>query len=120
MELHAQRCQFCASTDMRNILVRKIGESDKVFVQCQSCEEFVASYVIAPLGYFHHGKGFDSFLRGMHRSGEFMSGRNVTRMFEDRKERDKDEFKEVLRLLEKKKAADRAKENPEKDDSSGA
>lgn len=112
MELHAQHCQFCDSTDMRNILVRKIGESDKVFVQCQSCESFVASYVIAPLGYYHHGKGYDSFLRGIHRSGEFMSGRNMARMFEDRKEQDIEEFKEVLRLMEKKEDRHPPKENP--------
>jgi hypothetical protein len=97
---------------MRNILVRKIGESDKVFVKCQSCGSFVASYVIAPLGYYHHGKGYDSFLRGIHRSGEFMSGRNIARMFEDRKEQDIEEFKEVLRLIQKKDHIDDPKENP--------
>jgi hypothetical protein len=112
MELHAQHCQFCASKDMKNILVRKIGESDKVFVQCQSCKAFVASYVIAPMGYFHNGKGYDSFLRGMHRSGEFMSGRKMTNVFEDRKEQDREEFKEVLRLLERKETPDAEKENP--------
>lgn len=107
MELHVQHCQFCDSTDVKNILVRKIGESDKVFVQCNSCGHFVASYVIAPLGYYHHGKGYESFLRGIHRSGDFMSGRNVGRMFEDRKEQDVEEFKEVLARLEKKKRARR-------------
>ncbi|NRA50097.1 MAG: hypothetical protein HRU12_13265 [Phaeodactylibacter sp.] len=116
MELHKQHCQFCDSTNMKNILVRKIGESDKVFVQCHDCGNFVASYVIAPLGYYHHGKGYESFLRSMHRSGEFMSGRNITRLFEDRKEQDIEEFKEVIRLMEKKEQQEEGKtENPGED-----
>jgi hypothetical protein len=103
MIIHTQHCQFCDSEQMRNILVRKAGESDKVFVQCEQCGAFVASYVIAPLGYYHHGKGYESFLRSLHRSGEFMSGRNVQRLFEDRKEQDLEEFQEVLKAIEKKK-----------------
>jgi hypothetical protein len=67
------------------------------------CEAFVASYVIAPLGYYHHGKGYESFLRGIHRSGEFMSGRNVQRMYEDRKEQDLEEFREVLNAIQRKR-----------------
>jgi len=67
------------------------------------CEAFVASYVISPLGYYHHGKGYESFLRGLHRSGEFMSGRNVQRLYEDRKEQDVEEFQEVLAALQRKR-----------------
>jgi hypothetical protein len=87
---------------MKNILVRNPGDPDKVFVQCGDCQEFVASYVIAPLGYYHHGKGYESFLRSIHRSGEFMSGRNVQRMYEERKEKDLAQFEKVLEALEKK------------------
>jgi len=75
-------------------------------VQCLDCESFVASYVISPLGYYHHGKGYESFLRGIHRSGEFMSGRNVQRLFEDRKEQDLEEFQEVLAALQRKRKED--------------
>ncbi|NBC09731.1 MAG: hypothetical protein GVY26_21270 [Bacteroidetes bacterium] len=106
MVVHTQRCQYCSSERVRNILVRKAGESDKVFVQCLDCESFVASYVISPLGYYHHGKGYESFLRGIHRSGEFMSGRNVQRLFEDRKEQDLEEFQEVLATLQRKRKED--------------
>ena len=74
-----------------------------MFVQCMECEAFVASYVISPLGYYHHGKGYESFLRGLHRSGEFMSGRNVQRLYEDRKEQDVEEFQEVLAALQRKR-----------------
>ncbi|TXB68920.1 hypothetical protein [Phaeodactylibacter luteus] len=105
MELHTQHCQYCGATSVKNILVRAPGESDKVFVACTQCNAFVASYVIAPLGYYHHGKGYESFLRGIHRSGEFMSGRNVKRMFEDRKEQDLEEFKKICQML-----ADRTEE----------
>jgi len=102
MEIHTQKCQFCSSENMKNILVRNPGDADKVYVQCQQCGEFVASYVIAPLGYYHHGKGYESFLRGIHRSGEFMSGRNIQRMFEERKREDLTQFEKVLERMEKK------------------
>jgi len=106
MVVHTQHCQFCSSERVRNILVRKAGESDKVFVQCLDCGSFVASYLIAPLGYYHHGKGYESFLRGLHRSGEFMSGRNVQRLYEDRKDQDLEEFQEVLAALQRKRKED--------------
>ena len=61
MEIHVQRCQFCGSNKMKNILVRQPGDRDRVYVQCHDCEEFVASYIIAPRGYYHHGKGYESF-----------------------------------------------------------
>ncbi|MBT8189063.1 MAG: hypothetical protein KJO29_01440 [Bacteroidia bacterium] len=85
---------------MKNILSRKAGQADRVYVQCQDCNEFVASYKIAPLGYYHHGKGFESFLRGVHRSGEFMSGRRVKQLFEKRKSGAIESFQKVLKLLE--------------------
>jgi len=102
MELHVQKCQFCESESMKNILVRHPGDPDKVYVQCNNCGEFVASYVIAPMGYYHHGKGYESFLRGIHRSGEFMSGRNVQRLFEERKETELNFFQKILEALRKK------------------
>ena len=51
MEVHVQKCQHCKSQNLKNIIYRESGEPDRVFVQCQNCQEFVASYVIAPLGY---------------------------------------------------------------------
>lgn len=99
MEIHTQQCQFCKSKQLKNILVRQSGEADKVYVQCTSCEQFVASYALAPLGYYHHGKGYESFLRSVHRSGEFMSGRNIRKMYEDRKMAEVNKFEEVLKRL---------------------
>ena len=102
MEIHIQKCQKCQSIQLKNILFREPGEPDKVYVQCHNCDEFVASYVISPLGYYHHGKGYESFLRGVHRSGGFMSGRRIKRLFLERKEGELENFEEVLEILEEK------------------
>ncbi|MCG8326324.1 MAG: hypothetical protein MI974_01505 [Chitinophagales bacterium] len=84
------------------MLVRNPGDPDKVYVQCHNCKELVASYVIAPLGYYHHGKGYESFLRGVHRSGDFLSGRNINRLYEERKTEEMAQFQKVLEHLNKK------------------
>ncbi len=102
MEIHVQQCQNCQSSNLKNILFRETGESDKVYVQCHDCKEFVASYVIEPQGYYHHGKGYESFLRGINRSGEFVSGNRIKRLFLENKNGEIATFEKVLRLLEKK------------------
>ena len=106
MKIHVQKCQNCGSKEHKNILARESGEPDRVYVQCQACQEFVASYVIAPLGYYHHGKGYESFLRGVTRSGEFMSGRRIKGLFLKRKV---DELKAFQQILEKLKIQDKEK-----------
>ena len=100
MEALVQECQNCGSTSMNNILCREPGEADKVYVQCQDCQLLVASYTLAPLGYYHHLRGYDSFLRSLHRSGDFLSGRNIQRMYEERKEEELKMFAVVLAKLE--------------------
>ena len=107
MEVLIQKCQNCQSENLKNILYRKSGEPDRVFVECQNCKIFVASYVIAPLGYFHNGKGFESFLRGVNRSGEFMSGRRVKKLFEERKDNEVKAFNEVKEKLNNQKSKDK-------------
>ena len=102
MEIHIQRCQNCQSTTLKNILYREAGEPDRVFVQCLDCDHFVASYIIAPLGYYHHGKGYESFLRGVYRSGEFMSGRKIKHLFLERRDGEIEAFKKVLKKVEEK------------------
>lgn len=89
---------------MKNILFREAGYPDMVYVQCLDCASFVASYEIAPLGYFHHGKGYESFLRGITRSGEFTSGRNIKGIFLDRRDQELAKFNRVVELLEEKLA----------------
>ena len=51
MEIHVQKCQKCDSNNVKNIIFRESGEPDRIYVQCQDCDDFVASYVIAPMGY---------------------------------------------------------------------
>ena len=94
------------SSNLKNIIYRESGEPDRVFVQCHDCQDFVASYEIAPMGYFHNGKGYESFLRGVQRSGGFMSGRNIKEKFVARKNMEQKAFEEVienLRIKEEKK-----------------
>lgn len=102
MEVHVQKCQKCESTNLKNIIFRESGEPDRIYAQCHDCQDFVASYVIAPLGYFHNGKGFDSFLRGVNRSGEFMSGRRIKTLFLDRKNGEQAAFDDVIKKLKQR------------------
>ncbi len=110
MELHMQQCQRCGNRTMRNIVVRQPGEYDKVYAQCTACEAFVASYLISPLGYYHDGKGYESFLRSIQRSGEFMSGRNMRQVYNNRVEKEQSQFQRVVQKLAERENA------PEKDD----
>ncbi len=83
MEAHVQTCQKCQCTNLKNTLWREQGEPDKVFVECNDCGELVARYIIAQGGYYHHLRGFSSFIRGLSRSGEMMSGTNLQKDFEN-------------------------------------
>lgn len=102
VELHIQKCQACESDKLKNILYRQTGNADKVYVQCHDCGAFVASYEIAPRGYYHHGKGYESFIRGISRGGEYMSGSRIKRLFTEHKEREIQNFEQVLELLKKR------------------
>ena len=102
MEIHVQQCQNCKSNKLKNILYREAGESDKVYVQCQDCEGFVASYTLEPQGYYHHGKGYESFLRGINRSGEFTSGSRVQRLFLEHKNGEIQGFEKTIALLKER------------------
>lgn len=83
MEVHRQTCQACGSRSLRNLLVRDQGKNDRVFVECNDCDELVARYIISPGGYYHHGKGYESYLRGLMRSAdEQMSGKNLKKQFQ--------------------------------------
>ncbi len=106
MELHIQQCQRCGCRDLRNILVREPGENDAVYVQCTQCDSFVASYLISPMGYYHDEKGYESFLRSLQRSGEYMSGRNLGQLYEHRVERERKKFSQVIDALKKRDEAD--------------
>lgn len=63
MEVHRQTCQQCGSIEMRNIVMRQAGKSALVLVRCGSCEQLVARYELK--GYYHHGKGFEAWLRNV-------------------------------------------------------
>jgi hypothetical protein len=102
MVIHIQKCQNCGSTNLKNIILRESGEPDRIYAQCHDCQEFVASYVISPLGYYNNGKGYESFLRGIHRSGEFMSGRNIKKLFLDRRDGEERAFTKVIEELKNK------------------
>lgn len=106
MDIHRQTCQKCGSRQMRNLLVRDLGSKDKVYVQCSSCRELVARYIVATQGYYHHNKGFESYVKGLQRGGEFMSGRDLHQQFDQTKIECEAEFLEVLKRLEELKKTD--------------
>jgi len=60
MEVHRQTCQACGSRTLNNLLRRTEGEAQTVFVRCASCGELVAVYRLRD--YYHHGKGFASWV----------------------------------------------------------
>ena len=78
MEVHRQTCQVCGSRLLHNIIAREPGEPTVIFVSCAKCEELVARYVLD--GYYHHGKGIESYLRSVR--GSFESGRRMLEAFE--------------------------------------
>lgn len=75
MEINIQKCQTCGSRDLRNILVRDQNQS--VYVQCRQCDSLVARYILKSGGYFHAGKGFESFLRSIERDSTYSSARDL-------------------------------------------
>ncbi|WP_045861484.1 hypothetical protein [Teredinibacter purpureus] len=97
MEVKVQKCQNCASRNLRNVLVR--DETQKVFVQCRDCSNLVARYVLAKGGYFHAGKGFESFLRSMERDGDMISGRDINSNFDELEHNINDEFAEITAMM---------------------
>ncbi len=86
MEVHRQTCQLCGSRKLRNLLVRKPKESDRVLVECMECRELVARYVIAKGGYYHHARGYESYLRALTRDGDFMNAKIMENEFEEIKQ----------------------------------
>ncbi|MDH5561263.1 MAG: hypothetical protein OEY59_10480 [Deltaproteobacteria bacterium] len=102
-ELHRQTCQSCGSRTLKILLYRESGEPDKAFAQCAECDELVARYVIQPGGYYHHGKGFESYLRGITRGGGFMSGKDLHKDFEKLQSSCLRRFDEIRMLLKEKK-----------------
>ncbi len=115
MEIHIQQCQECGSDKLKNIILREAGEPDRIMVQCHECSHFVASYSLAPLGYYHHGKGYESFLRSFYRSGEFMSGRSVRQNYESRKAKEVALFEKVIARLKQREEKRRAEEQQEEE-----
>ena len=100
MEIHIQKCQNCGSRNVRNVLVR--DHQQKVFVQCRDCDHLVARYVLTTSGYFHAGKGFESFLRSVERDGGFSSGRDLQTWFEELEVETLEEFEQVKEKIAKK------------------
>ena len=101
MELHIQQCQNCQSRELRNVLVRETN--DVVYVQCIACESLVARYILDNTdGYFHLGKGYESYLRAQERGGMSLSTRNMVDEFQNKEEKILEEFDEVKEELRRK------------------
>ncbi|WP_370978178.1 hypothetical protein [Agaribacterium sp. ZY112] len=100
MELLIQKCQSCQSRNLRNILAR--GETQKVFVQCRHCHALVARYELSSGGYFHAGKGFESFLRSIERDGGLSSARDIDELYHAAESEANTEFEELQQTLKLK------------------
>jgi hypothetical protein len=96
MEVHRQRCQSCGSLDLHNILAREPGQPTVIFVRCAECGELVARYVLS--GYYHHGKGIESYLRSLG-SALAESGRDTLAEFETVKREAIEGYETVLSRL---------------------
>ena len=101
MDVLIQKCQKCGSRSLRNILSREATQN--VYVQCRDCDELVARYVLSSdQGYFHAGRGFESFLRSMERGGGYVSGRDLQEKFEELSSNAQSEFESVLEQAKEK------------------
>lgn len=100
MEILIQKCQACGSRDLRNILART--KNQYVYVQCRQCNGLVARYTLDVGGYYHEGKGFESFLRSIERDAAYSSGRNLQYDFENIQEEIRNGFESVLEHLSTK------------------
>ncbi len=98
MELHRQQCQKCGSYNMRNLLVRKSGEPQRVYVRCIDCSEFVALYTLRD--YYHHVKGIESYLKSRGAS-DADSGRNMLADFKRVQEISTKGFEKAIEQLKK-------------------
>jgi len=74
------------------------GRAPAVYARCAACGELVARYVLR--GYYHHGKGFDSFIRSYEANAR-ESGRSMKDEFREVSEEAEQEFSEVVRQLER-------------------
>ncbi len=95
MQIHIQTCQNCSSRSLRNILAR--DDAQRVYVQCRDCGHFVARYVIAPGGYFHEGKDYESFLRTQMLDRGFTSGRDLKTVYQEVADSSRHGFEETLK-----------------------
>ena len=94
MDVYIQKCQQCGSRNLRNILARE--DAQRVYVQCRECEHFVARYVLAPGGYFHEGKDYESFLRVTMLDSGFSSGRDLKAVYKEAAESSERGFTKAL------------------------
>lgn len=98
MEVHRQRCQSCGSLALNDLILRERRRRTRVFVRCARCGEFVAQYSLS--NYYHHGKGLDSYLRGLGMSEE-ESGRQALAEFRHVEEQAMRDFDAVMEALER-------------------
>ncbi len=100
MDIYIQKCQQCGSRNLRNILAR--DDAQRVFVQCRDCGHFVARYVIAPGGYFHDGRDYESFLRVTMLDSGFSSGRDLKTVFKETAESSQRGFDRAIKKAKEK------------------
>ena len=84
---------------MRNLVVRNPGTHEKIYAQCENCKQLVARYILAEMGYYHHGKGVESFLKSVENSGDMYSGRDLLETFKNISEDENKNFEKIATTL---------------------
>jgi len=90
-----EHCPECGSVDMRNNLYFCPGQRVRVYVQCASCEEFVARYTLR--GYTSN-KSYESVLSRL-RDTRLSSGKRTLRIVEGFEDSVAEEYSHVLDLV---------------------
>ena len=98
MEVHPQRCPSCGSLQHNALLLREPGRPDRVYLRCARCARLVARYALSAS--YHHGKGLDSYLRGLDEMTT-ESGREALDDYRAVQEEAEEEYARVLEELER-------------------
>jgi hypothetical protein len=90
-----EHCPECGSVEMRNNLYFCPGQRIRVYVQCASCEAFVARYALR--GYTSD-KSYESVLSRL-RDTRLTSGKRTLRIVEGFEDSVAEEYRHVLDLV---------------------
>jgi len=101
-----EHCPKCDSTDVRNHMYFREGQSIRVYVQCARCDEFVARYTLRA---YTSDAMYESLLERL-RYMRLSSGRRMMRIIEEFGPEAAEEYRHVLELTRTKEDKRRIEE----------